>query len=101
MSNNNIVEKAIKSLGKGFDLTSDFRLKYCKGDERLVLLNEKLRKELMVPGFGAYENVPIDIKCDKGDRVRFQSDILDFNQVTYYISLHFFLIFIFWFQQFL
>uniref|UniRef100_A0A0V0GTF4 Putative ovule protein n=1 Tax=Solanum chacoense TaxID=4108 RepID=A0A0V0GTF4_SOLCH len=81
MSNNNIVEKAIKSLGKGFDLTSDFRLKYCKGDERLVLLNENLKKELMVPGFGAYENVPIDIKCDKGDRVRFQSDILDFNQM--------------------
>lgn len=81
MSNiNSIVEKAIDSLGKGFDLTCDFRLKYCKGDERLVLLNETVTKEIIVPGFGAFNNVPVDIKCDKGDRVRFQSDILTFNQ---------------------
>ncbi|KAM3327744.1 MACPF domain-containing protein [Capsicum galapagoense] len=83
---NNIVERAINSLGKGFDLTCDFRLKYCKGDEKLVLLNEELRKELMVPGFGKFENVSTDIKCDKGDRVRFQSDILDFNQMSEYIN---------------
>ncbi|XP_009605382.1 MACPF domain-containing protein At1g14780 [Nicotiana tomentosiformis] len=86
MNNNSIVEKAINSLGKGFDLTCDFRLKYCKGDERLVLLNETVTKEIMVPGFGAFNSIPVDIKCDKGDRVRFQSDILSFNQMSEFMN---------------
>ncbi|GMI75258.1 hypothetical protein like AT1G14780 [Hibiscus trionum] len=81
-SNNGIVEKGLNSLGKGFDLTSDFRLKYCKGKERLILLNEIEKKEIAIPGFGAFEDVSVDIKCDKGDRTRYQSDILDFNQMA-------------------
>lgn len=79
-----IVRKALSSLGKGFDLTSDFRLKYCKGDDRLVVLNETETTDLHVPGFGAFNGVSVDIKCDKGDRTRYQSDILDFNQVINY-----------------
>lgn len=77
-----LVKKAISSLGKGFDLTSDFRLKYCKGKDPLVFLNENESNELLVPGFGSFKGVSPDIKCDKGDRVRYQSDILDFNQVS-------------------
>ncbi|GJU08401.1 hypothetical protein Tco_1124831 [Tanacetum coccineum] len=80
-----LVEKAINSLGKGFDLTSDFRLKYCKGKDRLVVLNEN-EKELIVPGFGSFKGVSPDIKCDKGDRVRYQSDILDFNQMSEFFN---------------
>ncbi|KAJ9135695.1 hypothetical protein P3X46_032847 [Hevea brasiliensis] len=79
---NGIVEMALSSLGKGFDLTSDFRLKYCKGKERLVQLNEAEKRELLVPSFGAVKDVSIDIKCDKGDRVRYQSDILEFQQMS-------------------
>ncbi|XP_024019349.1 MACPF domain-containing protein At1g14780 isoform X2 [Morus notabilis] len=78
----NIVERVVNSLGKGFDLTSDFRLKYCKGKERLVLLSDADRRDLAVPGFGAVTGVSPDIKCDKGDRVRYQSDILDFTQMS-------------------
>lgn len=81
MGDDGIVETALSSLGKGFDLTSDFRLKYCKGEQRLVLLNESQRRELIVPGFGAVKDVSVDIKCDRGDRTRYQSDILNFNQV--------------------
>eukprot|EP00257_Ricinus_communis_P028152 XP_025015566.1 MACPF domain-containing protein At1g14780 [Ricinus communis] len=81
-----VVEKALSSLGKGFDLTSDFRLKYCKGKERLVLLNEAEKRELMVPGFGAVKDVSVDIKCDKGDRVRYQSDILEFQQMSEFFN---------------
>ena len=76
-----IVQRALSSLGKGFDLSSDFRLKYCKGDGRLVLLNESDTQELRVPGFGSLADVSNDIKCDKGDRTRYQTDILDFKQV--------------------
>lgn len=81
-----IVEKALNSLGKGFDLTSDFRLKFCKGEERLVILNETERRELIVPGFGPVTDVSVDIKCDKGDLTRYQSDILSFTQVRHFIK---------------
>ncbi|KAJ1418364.1 Membrane attack complex component/perforin [Sesbania bispinosa] len=77
-----IVERALNSLGKGFDLTSDFSLKFCKGEKRLVVLNETERRELTVPGFGPIKDVSIDIKCDKGDRTRYSSDILTFTQMS-------------------
>lgn len=78
-----IVEKAVNCLGKGFDLTSDFSLKFCKGEERLILLNEIEKRELTVPaGFEPIKDVSVDIKCDKGDRTRYQSDILTFTQVS-------------------
>ncbi|KAK4754505.1 hypothetical protein SAY87_002609 [Trapa incisa] len=84
---NGIVEKALGCLGKGFDLTSDFQLKYCKGDNRrLVLLNESEKKTLLVPGFGPVHDVPADIKCDKGDRCRYQSDILEFNKMSEFFN---------------
>ncbi|KAH1030643.1 hypothetical protein J1N35_042817 [Gossypium stocksii] len=87
MSNNiGIVEKALSSLGRGFDLTMDFRLKYCKGKERLILLDETDKREIAIPGFGSIKDVPIDIKCDKGDRTRYQSDILDFNQMAEFFN---------------
>ncbi|KAA8529785.1 hypothetical protein F0562_034115 [Nyssa sinensis] len=84
--NDGIVERALSSLGKGFDLISDFRLKYCKGKERLVLLNETETREIKVPGFGSFKDISIDIKCDKGDRTRYQSDILDFNKMSEFFN---------------
>ncbi|XP_052187437.1 MACPF domain-containing protein At1g14780 [Diospyros lotus] len=81
-----IVEKVLGSLGKGFDITSDFRLKYCKGQERLVVLDDTARRDLALPGFGVFEDVSLDIKCDKGDRIRYQSDILSFNQMSEFFN---------------
>lgn len=86
MSGDGIVERAVSSLGKGFDITSDFRLKFCKGKERLVWINEAETGELLVPGFGGFKDVPTDIKCDKGDRTRYQSDILDFSQMSEFFN---------------
>ncbi|XP_048319168.2 MACPF domain-containing protein At1g14780 [Ziziphus jujuba] len=86
MSDIAIVEKAVNSLGKGFDLTSDFRLQYCKGKERLIKLNDDHKRELQVPGFGSIRDVSTDIKCDKGDRIRYQSDILNFNQMSAFFN---------------
>ncbi|OVA02501.1 Membrane attack complex component/perforin (MACPF) domain [Macleaya cordata] len=82
MMNREFLEKALNSLGKGFDVTSDFRLKYCKGEGRLVLLNETETKDLAIPGLGSIENVSIDVKCDKGDRTRYQSDVFEFNKMS-------------------
>ncbi|CAE5957508.1 unnamed protein product [Arabidopsis arenosa] len=87
-----VIETAVKSLGKGFDLTADFRLKYCKdgdgaaGDDRLVVLDQTQNRELHIPGFGVFQNVSADINCDKGERTRFRSDILDFNKMSEYFN---------------
>ncbi|KAL5827814.1 hypothetical protein ACOSQ3_019665 [Xanthoceras sorbifolium] len=83
---NRIVEKALSSLGRGFDLTSDFKLSYCKGSERLVVLNETDKRDIIVPCFGSINGVSVDIKCDKGDRTRYQSDILNFNQMSEFFN---------------
>lgn len=84
--NEGIVERALKCLGRGFDITSDFRLKYCKGDERLVVLNDTDTRDLAVPGFGSFPGVSVDIQCDKGDRTRHQSDVLTFNQMSEFFN---------------
>ncbi|KAI4302115.1 hypothetical protein MLD38_037901 [Melastoma candidum] len=81
-----VVKSAVRSLGKGFDLTYDFRLKYCKGDDRLILLDESHKRTLLLPGLGTTHNVPLDISCDKGDCIRYQSDILQFSKMSEFFN---------------
>lgn len=81
--------RAFDSLGLGFDFASDFRLKYaksCPGGGRLVELDESRKRDIVVPGGGGVTicGVSEDIHCDKGDHVRFKSDVLEFNKVNYY-----------------
>ncbi|XP_078159854.1 MAC/Perforin domain-containing protein [Carex rostrata] len=80
-SNYSAIEKALECLGRGFDVTSDFRLKYCKGNERIVCIKGE-KTELSLPGFGTFKDVPVEVKCDKGDRIRFRTDVLEFNQMS-------------------
>ncbi|PKA47181.1 MACPF domain-containing protein CAD1 [Apostasia shenzhenica] len=75
-------ERAVRCLGRGFDVASDFRPKYCKGETRVVVLGEEEICELVVPGAGVLRQVPADIKCDKGEQVRYQSDVLQFNRMS-------------------
>ncbi|EXB37835.1 hypothetical protein L484_003128 [Morus notabilis] len=83
--------RALEALGKGFDLSSDFRLKFAKGlgescgGGRLVVLDETNKRDIVIPGCGgglAIRGVSEDIRCDKGDRIRFKSDVLEFNQMS-------------------
>lgn len=76
---------ALESLGLGFDLTSDFRLKFAKGikgEGRLVVLDESNNRDIVIPGGVTIPGVSEDIRCDKGDRIRFKSDVLEFNQMS-------------------
>ncbi|EAZ23020.1 hypothetical protein OsJ_06716 [Oryza sativa Japonica Group] len=80
------------ALGAGFDLTSDFRLKFAK-EGRLVELDEAGARDVPVPGGGVgggaaavLRGVPRDVGVDKGDRIRFRSDVLEFNQFTISVS---------------
>ncbi|GMI64377.1 hypothetical protein like AT1G14780 [Hibiscus trionum] len=73
---------AMEALGKGFDITGDFRLKYAKGT-RLVVLDETNKRDIVFPGAGfTIKAVSQDIRLDKGDRIRFKSDVLQFNQMS-------------------
>ncbi|GFY81494.1 MAC/Perforin domain-containing protein [Actinidia rufa] len=77
--------RAMEALGLGFDLASDFRLKFakgCPGGGRLVVLDEGSKRDIVVPGGFTIRGVSEDIRCDKGDRIRFKSDVLDFNQMS-------------------
>ncbi|KAK1420428.1 hypothetical protein QVD17_22012 [Tagetes erecta] len=78
-------EKAVSVIGYGYDLTCDIRLTGCKAGpsgSTLIELAGTLTKDLVVPGGVVVSNVSSSIKCDKGERTRFHSDVLSFNQMS-------------------
>ncbi|XP_077212047.1 MACPF domain-containing protein At1g14780-like isoform X2 [Tasmannia lanceolata] len=81
-----IEARPVRSLGLGFDLTSDFRLRFSKLGlpfGRLVELDEENCRDVVIPGgTTVIPRVSRDIGCDKGDRIRYQSDVLEFNQMS-------------------
>ncbi|TYJ50343.1 hypothetical protein E1A91_A01G199500v1 [Gossypium mustelinum] len=78
-------EIAIGSIGCGYDIGMDLRLKYCKGNSKdscLIEIHEGGRHEIVLPGGISIPNVSKSIKCDKGERTRFRSDVLSFQQMS-------------------
>ncbi|KAK9704966.1 hypothetical protein RND81_07G023500 [Saponaria officinalis] len=78
-------EVAIGSIGRGYDISTDLRLKFCKGDvveSRLIDIDDDKCREIGLPGGIVVHNVPNSIKCDKGERIRFRSDVLSFQQMS-------------------
>lgn len=76
---------AIQSIGCGYDISLDLRLKYRKGDSKnpqLIELHEDHGREIVLPGGITIANVSKAIKCDKGERTRFRSDVLTFQQMS-------------------
>lgn len=87
--------RAMEALGQGFDLASDFRIKFVKKspvEGRLVILDEDRKRDVAVPGGASISGVPESIRVDKGEHIRFKSDVLQFNQV-YFLLLLFFVVF--------
>ncbi|GKV24447.1 hypothetical protein SLEP1_g34058 [Rubroshorea leprosula] len=78
-------EFAIGSIGRGYDISIDLRLKYRKGvakDSCLIEIDEDGGHEIVLPGGIPIPNVSKSIKCDKGERIRFKSDVLSFQQMS-------------------
>lgn len=76
-------EIAIASIGLGYDIAADIRLKYCKRESPvpcLIELDGDETHDIVLPGGVTVPNVPKAIKCDKGERLRFRSDVLSFQQ---------------------
>ncbi|KAM7506054.1 hypothetical protein LguiB_004958 [Lonicera macranthoides] len=78
-------EKAVSVIGYGYDLTADIQLSGCKvgpSGSRLIEIEQSTTKDLVLPGGIVVPNVPASIKCDKGERTRFRSDVLSFNEMS-------------------
>lgn len=81
-----VAEAAIRSIGLGYDLTNDLKLKFCKrnsSDPRLIAIDDDQVRIIDLPNGISIPNVPKSIKCDKGDRMRLCSDVLSFQQVYF------------------
>lgn len=81
---NEAARAAVEAMGLGYDLTVDLRLRYCK-KSRLVGISDDpaLRHTISIPGVGiSIPNVPTTVHCDKGERMRFSSDVLSFQQMS-------------------
>ncbi|KAM1304652.1 hypothetical protein PS1_022445 [Malus domestica] len=77
------VEIAIASIGRGYNMSTDLQLKYCKGEShtaRLIEIDDDGGRDIILPGGITIPNVPKSIKCDKGERTRFRSGVLSFQQ---------------------
>lgn len=85
-------EAAVAAIGRGYDVVSDVRLKYCKGkladpDARLIDVSRDGVQDVLLPGGIKVAAVPKSVTCDKGERTRFRSDVLSFQQVGFDFSL--------------
>eukprot|EP01018_Ginkgo_biloba_P003913 Gb_16359 [translate_table: standard] len=80
----NTALNSVQALGRGFDVTSDIRLLYCKGaaGSRLVVVDEENAQDLVVSDDLTIPNVPINIKCSQGETKRHQTGVLDFHQMA-------------------
>ncbi|KAF0893645.1 hypothetical protein E2562_028055 [Oryza meyeriana var. granulata] len=81
-----VAESAIRSIGLGYDIANDIRLKHCKQrslpDPLLIELDHDKVQDIVLPGNLTVAGVSKSIKCDKGERMRFRSDVLSFQQMS-------------------
>ncbi|MCO5609767.1 hypothetical protein L7F22_063999 [Adiantum nelumboides] len=83
-----VARLSIETLGRGYDLTCDLRFSSCKDADGtpLIEINDRDTQELTLPGGVVIENVPAVVKSDKGERTRFRSDILTFDQMSQHLN---------------
>ncbi|XP_074573508.1 MACPF domain-containing protein NSL1-like [Curcuma longa] len=79
-------EKAVAAIGDGcgYDLCCDFSFSYVKpgpDGSRLIELDQTFVQDLFMPGGVVVPNVPKAIKCNRGGRTRYRSDVISFNHM--------------------
>ena len=82
-------EIAIGSIGSGYDLALDLRLKYCNGDAKdspLIEFDEVGCYDVALPGGISISNISKLIKCKQGKGMRNRSDVLSFQKVNLFVS---------------
>ncbi|MFS7988489.1 putative membrane attack complex component/perforin (MACPF) domain-containing protein [Helianthus anomalus] len=80
------LKNSIQALGRGFDVTSDIRLLYCKGapGSRLIHLDDEHTRELVVShdGLVRIPNVSVDIDFSRGERVLDPTPVCSFHEMS-------------------
>ncbi|CAI9782102.1 unnamed protein product [Fraxinus pennsylvanica] len=79
---------SIQTLGRGFDVTSDIRLLYCKGapGSRLVHIDDEHTQNLEIAENQVIPNVSIDIDCSKGRSSTETTPVWPFHEMAKYFS---------------
>ncbi|XP_057949733.1 MACPF domain-containing protein CAD1 [Malania oleifera] len=79
---------SIQALGRGFDVTSDIRLLYCKGAPgfRLVHLNEDRTWDLVLSEGVVVPNVSVDVECSRGTSATETVPVCSFTQMAAYFN---------------
>ncbi|XP_010478331.1 PREDICTED: MACPF domain-containing protein CAD1 [Camelina sativa] len=82
------LRNAIQALGRGFDVTSDVRLLYCKGapGSRLVRIEEGQNRDLELSDGYLLPNVPSDIECSRGRNSIQRIPVCSFHQMAEYFN---------------
>ncbi|CAN4105686.1 unnamed protein product [Withania somnifera] len=83
------LSNSIQALGRGFDVTSDIRLLYCKGapGSRLVHLDEENCVDLLLPDGGLLlPNVSVDIECSQQMRTIEATPVCAFHEMARYFN---------------
>ncbi|XP_002522282.2 MACPF domain-containing protein CAD1 isoform X1 [Ricinus communis] len=75
---------SIQALGRGFDVTSDIRLLYCKGapGSRLVHIDEQHTRDLQLSDGVLVPNVSVDIDCSIGQRSIDRIPVCTFHEMA-------------------
>ena len=88
---------SIQALGRGFDVTSDIRLLYCKGatGSRLVHIDEEHARDLDISHEFVLPSVSFDIDCSPGKRSIERIPVCYFHEVNFsflffsFLSIHY------------
>lgn len=87
------LKNSIQALGRGFDVTSDIRLLYCKGapGSRLIHLDDEHTKHLVFSDDGngvvSVPNVSVDIDFSRGERDTEATPVLTFHEMAKYFNM--------------
>ncbi|KAJ6744414.1 MACPF DOMAIN-CONTAINING PROTEIN CAD1 [Salix purpurea] len=76
---------SIQALGRGFDVTSDIRLLYCKGatGSRLVHIDEEHARDLDISHELVLPSVSFDIDCSPGRRSIERIPVCSFHETSH------------------
>ncbi|KAL3616993.1 cinnamoyl-Coa reductase [Castilleja foliolosa] len=79
---------SVQALGRGFDVTSDIRLLYCKGapGSRLVRIDEEQTRNLEISENCVIPNVSIEIGCSKGKSFNEKTPVWSFHEMAKYFN---------------
>lgn len=77
------LSNSIQALGRGFDVTADIRLLYCKGTpgSRLIQLDDAHTRDLVLTDGVMVPNVPDDIQCSSDNRATENVPVCTFHKV--------------------